>query len=62
MIKEGDHLWLYRPRVLNNYQGLSAIALHIHSKKSLLYMHYSFFGIMYEPRQYCYYKVRSGKV
>lgn len=60
MIKEGVNLWLYRPRCFNNYQELSAIALHIHSKKSLLYMRCSFFGIMYEPRQYCCYKVKKG--
>ena len=58
MINEGDMLWLYRPRMFNNYHGLSALASNTYNKKSLLYMHNSFFSIMYEPRQYCCYKVR----
>lgn len=61
MIKNDDMLWLYRPRRFNNYQGLSMIALSTFHKKSLLYMHHSFFGIMYEPRQYCCYKVKRGQ-
>lgn len=60
MIKEDDMLWLYRTRMFNNYQELLIIALPTHHKKSLLYMHNSFFGIMYEPRQYCCYKVKRG--
>lgn len=59
MINEGDMLWLYRPRIFNNYHGLSAWASNTYHKKSLLYMHNSFFCIMYEPRQYCCYKIRS---
>lgn len=60
MIREDDMLWLYRTRMFNNYQELSTIALSTIHKKSLLYMHYSFFGIIYEPRQYCCYKVKKG--
>lgn len=60
MINEGDMLWLYRPRMFNHYHGLSALASNVYHKKSLLYMHNSFFGIMYEPRQYCCYKVKRG--
>lgn len=59
MINEGDMLWLYRPRMFNHYHGLSALASNTYHKKSLLYMHNSFFSIMYEPRQYCCYKIRS---
>lgn len=60
MIKEDDMLWLYRTRMFNNYQELLIISLPTRHKKSLLHMHNSFFGIMYEPRQYCCYKVKRG--
>lgn len=43
MINEGDMLWLYRPRMFNHYHGLSAWASNTYHKKSLLYMHNSFF-------------------
>ena len=43
MINEGDMLWLYRPRMFNHYHGLSALASNMYHKKSLLYMHNSFF-------------------
>lgn len=33
MINEGDMLWLYRPRVFNNYHGLSALASNTYNKK-----------------------------
>lgn len=59
MINEGDMLWLYRPRMFNHYHGLSGLASNVYNKKSLLYMHDSFFGIMYEPRQYCCYRIRE---
>lgn len=58
MIKEGDMLWLYRPRIFNNYQGLSEIVDNVYRKKSLLYMHQSFFEIIYQPMQYCCYQVK----
>jgi len=59
MINEGDNLWLYRPRMFNHYYGLTGFASNIHYKKSLLYMHSSFFSIMYEPRQYCCYAIKE---
>lgn len=58
MINEGDMLWLYRTRMFNHYDELLALASNTYYKKSLLYMHNSFFSIMYEPRQYCCYKVK----
>lgn len=60
MIKENDILWLYRTRMFNNCPELISHINCLYRKKSLLYMHNSFFSIMYEPRQYCCYKVKRG--